>query len=76
MFIFFICYLSGCSKEEEGDSILCIDSDSDTAEKDGIKCKIQWTQEEVSEKTWNCCCSYNRLISVTNILPVISEATH
>ncbi|XP_071331760.1 v-myb avian myeloblastosis viral oncogene homolog-like 2a isoform X2 [Trachinotus anak] len=33
--------------EEEGDSNLCIDTDSDTAEKkDGTKCKVKWTQEE------------------------------
>ncbi|GAA6220069.1 uncharacterized protein LOC108891641 isoform X1 [Lates japonicus] len=35
------------SMEEEGDSNLCIDTDSDTAEKkDGTKCKVKWTQEE------------------------------
>ncbi|XP_040901715.1 v-myb avian myeloblastosis viral oncogene homolog-like 2a isoform X2 [Toxotes jaculatrix] len=34
--------------EEEGDSNLCIETDSDTAEKkeDGTKCKVKWTQEE------------------------------
>uniref|UniRef100_A0A3B4UTQ0 V-myb avian myeloblastosis viral oncogene homolog-like 2a n=1 Tax=Seriola dumerili TaxID=41447 RepID=A0A3B4UTQ0_SERDU len=33
--------------EEEGESNLCIDTDSDTAEKkDGTKCKVKWTQEE------------------------------
>lgn len=37
--------------EEEGDSNLCIETDSDTADrKDGMKCKVKWTQEEVSEK--------------------------
>lgn len=40
-----------CSMEEEQDSNLCIETDSDTADKkDGTKCKIKWTQEEVSEK--------------------------
>ncbi|XP_045912920.1 v-myb avian myeloblastosis viral oncogene homolog-like 2a isoform X2 [Micropterus dolomieu] len=35
------------SMEEEGDSNLCVDTDSDTAEKkDGTKCKVKWTQEE------------------------------
>ncbi|XP_056240859.1 v-myb avian myeloblastosis viral oncogene homolog-like 2a isoform X5 [Seriola aureovittata] len=35
------------SMEEEGESNLCIDTDSDTAEKkDGTKCKVKWTQEE------------------------------
>ncbi|XP_070765891.1 v-myb avian myeloblastosis viral oncogene homolog-like 2a [Enoplosus armatus] len=35
------------SMDEEGDSNLCIDTDSDTAEKkDGTKCKVKWTQEE------------------------------
>lgn len=44
--------------EEEGDSNLCVDTDSDTAEKkDGTKCKVKWTQEEVSErKALNSCC--------------------
>ncbi|XP_044066333.1 v-myb avian myeloblastosis viral oncogene homolog-like 2a isoform X3 [Siniperca chuatsi] len=33
--------------EEEGDSKMCIDTDSDTAEKkDDTKCKVKWTQEE------------------------------
>lgn len=37
--------------EEEGDSNLCIDTDSDTAEKkDSTKCQVKWTQEEVNEK--------------------------
>lgn len=40
-----------CSIEDEGDSNLCIDTDSDTADKkDGTKCKVKWTPEEVSEK--------------------------
>lgn len=37
-----------CSMEDEGDNNLCIDTDSDTAEKDDTKCKIKWTKEEVS----------------------------
>ncbi|KAK5863308.1 hypothetical protein PBY51_000347 [Eleginops maclovinus] len=33
--------------DEEGDSNMCIDTDSDTADpKDGSKCKVKWTQEE------------------------------
>lgn len=43
--------LCGCSMEEDGDSNMCIDTDSDAAEKkDGSKCKVKWTQEEVNEK--------------------------
>ncbi|XP_051281032.1 v-myb avian myeloblastosis viral oncogene homolog-like 2a isoform X1 [Dicentrarchus labrax] len=35
------------SMDERGDSNLCIDTDSDTAEKkDGTKCKVKWTLEE------------------------------
>lgn len=38
------------SMEEHGDCNMCFDTDSDTAErKDGTKCNIKWTQEEVSE---------------------------
>lgn len=37
--------------EEEADSNLCIDTDSDTADKKGaIKGQVKWTQEEVSAK--------------------------
>lgn len=44
-------YLCVCSMEEEGDSNLCIETDSDTADKkDGTKYTAKWTQEEVSEK--------------------------
>lgn len=32
--------------EEDGNSNLCFDSDSDTADAKGSKCKIKWTQEE------------------------------
>ncbi|KAM7412264.1 hypothetical protein PAMA_021964 [Pampus argenteus] len=33
--------------EEEADSSLCIDMDSDTADKkDGVKCQVKWTEEE------------------------------
>lgn len=64
MFDLIIGYLCGCSMEEEGDSNMCIDTDSDTAEKkDGTKCKVKWTQEEVSEKNNNCC-PYNTLICI------------
>lgn len=39
------------SMEEDGDPNLCVDTDSDTAEKtDGTTCKIKWTHEEVSSK--------------------------
>lgn len=51
MFVLIIGQLCVCRMEEEGDSNLCIDTDSDTAEKkDGTKCKVKWTQEEVSEE--------------------------
>lgn len=46
-----IAYTHVCSMEEEQDSHLCIETDSDTADKkDGTKCTVKWTQEEVSEK--------------------------
>lgn len=65
MFILMIGYLCVRSMEEEGGCNMCIDTDSDTAEKkDGTKCKVKWTQEEVSEKkTFNNCFLYNALIS-------------
>ncbi|XP_029292321.1 v-myb avian myeloblastosis viral oncogene homolog-like 2a isoform X2 [Cottoperca gobio] len=35
------------SMEEEGDSNMCVDTDSDAGDKkDGSKCKVKWTQEE------------------------------
>lgn len=37
--------------EDEGGSNMCIDTDSDTADKkDGTKSKVKWSEEEVSEK--------------------------
>ena len=48
--------------EEAGDSNPCMDTDSDTAEKkDGTRCSVKWTQEEVSEKK-----SFRLLLSVRN----------
>lgn len=48
--------------EEAGDSNPCMDTDSDTAEKkDGTRCSVKWTQEEVSEKS-----SFRLLLSVQN----------
>ncbi|XP_068589647.1 v-myb avian myeloblastosis viral oncogene homolog-like 2a isoform X2 [Cebidichthys violaceus] len=39
-------YLSGCSMDEEDDSTMCIDTDSDAADmNDGTK-SVKWTQEE------------------------------
>ncbi|KAL6119938.1 uncharacterized protein ACO6RY_04396 [Pungitius sinensis] len=35
------------SMEDEGDSNMCIDTDSDTADKkEGTKCKVKWSEEE------------------------------
>lgn len=49
--------------EEEGDSNLCIDTDSDTAEKkEGAMCKVKWTLEEVSEKTHKWICLFQSFI--------------
>ncbi|XP_041802051.1 v-myb avian myeloblastosis viral oncogene homolog-like 2a isoform X2 [Chelmon rostratus] len=55
--------------EEEGDSNLCIDTDSDMAEKkDGSKCKVEWTLEEdenlkilisnIGKKDWKTIASF------------------
>ncbi|XP_032364673.1 uncharacterized protein LOC116692792 isoform X1 [Etheostoma spectabile] len=57
------------SMEEDGDSNMCIDTDSDAAEKkDGSKCKVKWTQEEdenlkilisnFGEKNWKTISSF------------------
>lgn len=68
-------YLCGCSMEEAGDSNPCMDTDSDTAEKkDGTRCSVKWTQEEVSEKK-----SFRLLLSVRNKyahLTALSGAAH
>lgn len=49
--MFTFLFFCGCSMDEEGDSNKCIDTDSDAADqKDGSKCKVKWTQEEVSTK--------------------------
>lgn len=48
--------------EEAGDSNPCMDTDSDTAEKkDGTRCSVKWTQEEVSENNY-----FRLLLSVQN----------
>lgn len=37
--------------DDEGDDNLCFDTDSDLVEnKDGTRCQVKWTQEEVSWK--------------------------
>lgn len=60
MHVYFTDCLCVHSMEEEGGCSMCIDTDSETAEKkDETKFKVKWTQEEVSEKTFNNCFPYN-----------------